>query len=253
MTLPEQIDVSNAGQIREALLSVINRGATSLIADMSATISCDYAGADSVARASRRAILTGTELRLVVTAQIVRRVLSTSGLDRLVAIYPSLKSAAAARAPAVVALAGPGRPGEPLGGRRATAENGGPQDPSTAVAPAVIRQMVDAFQDGVALADDHGTITLANRRLDTETAQLEDLAAHVCAAVTAGPDRRAPDLLDTIVTALFHVGLSLQASMELSAEATRPRITEALGHLEEVIRQIRDTAFTSGDHQDTPG
>ena len=35
------------------------------------------------------------------------------------------------------------------------------------IAPAVIRQMVDAFQDGVALADDHGTITLANRRLDT--------------------------------------------------------------------------------------
>ena len=101
MTLPEQIDVSNAGQIRETLLSVINRGATSLIADMSATISCDYAFADAVARASRRAILTGTELRLVVTAQIVRRVLSTSGLDRLVAIYPSLESATAARAPAV--------------------------------------------------------------------------------------------------------------------------------------------------------
>jgi anti-anti-sigma regulatory factor len=73
-------------------------GATSLIADMSATISCDYAGADAVVRACRRAILTGTELRLVVTAQIVRRVLSTSGLDRLVAIYPSLESAAAARA-----------------------------------------------------------------------------------------------------------------------------------------------------------
>ena len=166
MTLPEQIDVSNAGQIRETLLSVINRGATSLIADMSATISCDYAFADAVARASRRAILTGTELRLVVSAQIVRRVLSTSGLDRLVAIYPSLESATAARAPAVVVRADPGRPGGPPGDGRATPENGGPQDASTAVAPAMIRQMVDAFQDGVALADDHGTITLANRRLD---------------------------------------------------------------------------------------
>jgi hypothetical protein len=41
--------------------------------------------------------------------------------------------------------------------------------------------------------------------------------------------------------------------MDLSAEATRPRIAEALGHLEGVIRQIRDTAFTSGDHQDAPG
>jgi anti-anti-sigma factor len=116
MTLPEQIDVSNAGQIREALLSVINRGATSLIADMSATMSCDYAFADAVARASRRAILTGTELRLVVTAQIVRRVLSTSGLDRLVAIYPSLESAAAARAPAVAAW--PTGQGRGAAGRR---------------------------------------------------------------------------------------------------------------------------------------
>lgn len=336
MSLPEQIDVSNAGQIRETLLSVINRGATSLIADMSATISCDYAFADAVARASRRAILTGTELRLVVSAQIVRRVLSTSGLDRLVAIYPSLESATAARAPAVVAPADPGRPGGSPGDGQATPENGGPQDASTAVAPAVIRQMVDAFQDGVALADDHGTITLANRRLDamfgyrhdellghpveflipsdlhdrhrrlrasygrapgtrlmgdrarlvgirqdgttfpaqvslspvptaagqftlavirdvTETPRLEDLAAFVRAAVTAEQEHCARDLLDTIVAALFHVGLSLQASMDLSAEAAGPRITEALGHLEEVIRQIRDTAFTSGSHQDDPG
>ncbi len=41
-----------------------------------------------------------------------------------------------------------------------------PQDASTALPPAVLRQVVDAFQDGVALADDQGTITLANPRLD---------------------------------------------------------------------------------------
>ena len=41
--------------------------------------------------------------------------------------------------------------------------------------------------------------------------------------------------------------------MDLSAEATRPLITETLEHLEELIRQIRDTAFTGGDHQDAPG
>jgi anti-anti-sigma regulatory factor len=69
--LPEHIDVSNAGQIREELLSVINRGAAALIADMTATISCDLAGADAVARAHQRAVLSGTELRLAVTAQIV--------------------------------------------------------------------------------------------------------------------------------------------------------------------------------------
>ena len=49
---------------------------------------------------------------------------------------------------------------------RATPGNSVPQDTSVAVPPAVLRQMVDAIQDGVALADDHGTITLANPRLD---------------------------------------------------------------------------------------
>ena len=100
VTLPEQMDVSNAGQIREELLWVINRGAAGLVADMTATISCDHAGADAVARAYQRAVVSGTGLRLVVTAQIVRRVLSLSGLDRLVSIYPSLEAAMAATAPA---------------------------------------------------------------------------------------------------------------------------------------------------------
>src|SRR5260221_5238563 len=102
VTLPEHIDVSNAGQIREELLSVINRGAKALIADMTATISCDHAGADAVARAHQRAVTSGAELRLVVTAQIVSRVISLSGLDRLVSIYPSLETATAANAPAAV-------------------------------------------------------------------------------------------------------------------------------------------------------
>ena len=81
VTLPEDIDVSNAGQIREKLLTVINRGAAVLVADMTATVSCDYARADAVIRAYQRAVISGTDLRLVVTAQIVRRVLSYNGLD----------------------------------------------------------------------------------------------------------------------------------------------------------------------------
>src|SRR5258708_11265474 len=99
VTLPEHIDVSNAGQIREELLSVINRGAKALIADMTATISCDHAGADAVARAHQRAVTSGAELRLVVTAQIVSRVISLSRLDRLGSIDPPLETAPAPRPP----------------------------------------------------------------------------------------------------------------------------------------------------------
>lgn len=96
MRLPQQIDVSNADEIRDELLWVINRGATVLIADMGATASCDYAGADAVVRAHRRAVANGTQLRLVVTAQLVQRVLSINGLDRLISIYPSLEAAISA-------------------------------------------------------------------------------------------------------------------------------------------------------------
>ena len=83
VALPVLMDASNAGQVREELLSVINSGATALIADMTTT-SCNHAGADAVVRAFQRAVISGTKLRLVVTAEHVSRVLSLSGLDHLV-------------------------------------------------------------------------------------------------------------------------------------------------------------------------
>ena len=96
IALPEHIDVSNASQIREELLWAINRGAAALIADMTATLSCDQSGADAVMRAYQRALASGTQLRLVVADQIVRRVFDLRGLDRLVSGYPTLEAAAAA-------------------------------------------------------------------------------------------------------------------------------------------------------------
>jgi anti-sigma B factor antagonist len=111
VTLPEHIGISNAGQVREQLLSVINRGATILIADMTATISCDHAGADAVIRVRQRAVASGTELRLVVTAQTVARVLSLVGLDRTVAVYPSLDTATAARPSAAAGVRAEDVPG----------------------------------------------------------------------------------------------------------------------------------------------
>jgi anti-anti-sigma regulatory factor len=82
VTLPGHIGASNAGQVRDALLSVINLGAVTLIADMTATVSCDHADADAVVRAWQRTVSSGTELRLVVTAGSVSRVLGLRGLDR---------------------------------------------------------------------------------------------------------------------------------------------------------------------------
>ena len=97
MVFPEEVDVANAGQIREELLSVINRGAAVLIADMTDTVSCDHAGVDAIGRVYQRALVSGTELRLVVGSEIVRRVLAMSGVDRVVSIYPFVAASLAAK------------------------------------------------------------------------------------------------------------------------------------------------------------
>jgi anti-sigma B factor antagonist len=115
VALPEDINAANAGQIREELLALINRGAAVLIVDMTATASCDYAGAEALVRAHRRAVANGTQLRLVVPVEIVRRVLSGKGLDRLVSIYPSREAAIAADLPvAQASTAGPSQVGQDL-------------------------------------------------------------------------------------------------------------------------------------------
>ena len=81
VVLPDHMDVSNAAEVRGELLAVINRGATVMIADMSATVACDHSGAEAVARAYQRAVVSGTEMRLVVTSQAVRHEITVSGLS----------------------------------------------------------------------------------------------------------------------------------------------------------------------------
>jgi anti-sigma B factor antagonist len=98
VTLPGCIDSSNTHQVRDQLLRIISRGAAVLIADMTGTVYCDYTGAYALARAQQRAIASGTELRLVATCEVARRVLTVSGLGRPVAVYPDLDGAIAAGA-----------------------------------------------------------------------------------------------------------------------------------------------------------
>ncbi len=136
VALPEHIDVTNATPVGAELRSVLSRGAKILIADLTGTSSCDQAGAEAVSRAYHQAVISGAQLRLAVSAPTVQHALGRTGIDRLVAVYPSLEAATAALAP----------------------------PPN--VTPAVLVQLIDALSDGVALTDDRGTITLANRRLE---------------------------------------------------------------------------------------
>lgn len=96
VSLPAEIDISNADQVREDLLSVINRGAVLLVVDMSATTFCDSAGVNALVRAFRRATASGAGMRLVVTAPTVQRILAITGVDHLIDIHHSVAAAMAA-------------------------------------------------------------------------------------------------------------------------------------------------------------
>ncbi len=67
-----------------------------LIADLSRTRWCDWAGAGALASAFGRAAGAGIQLRLVLTDDSVRRVLSLNGLDGLMPVYPDVAAACAA-------------------------------------------------------------------------------------------------------------------------------------------------------------
>jgi anti-anti-sigma factor len=166
VTFPERVGVPDAARIGEQLLAALSGGAVTLIADMSATVWCDQAGVGALVRAYQRAAASGAELWLVICAPEVQRLVSAEGLDRLIPVYASLEAAIA------------GAPEEPRAGDplvRAVSARGWPawlgagrddgSGPPAAVDEVVLWQLIDALDDGVALADGHGVIVLANRRL----------------------------------------------------------------------------------------
>jgi anti-sigma B factor antagonist len=98
VTLPPEIDVTNADMVRDELLGVLNQGATLLIADLSKTSFCDSAGVSALVRVFRRAATSESAMRMVVSTPAIQRVLSITGVDRLVDTFPSVAAS----------LAGPG-------------------------------------------------------------------------------------------------------------------------------------------------
>ena len=328
MTFPEHVDMSNAAQIREQLLAVFDRGAAVVIADMSATVWCDYVGVDAVARACQQATVRRAELRLVATSPAVRRLLAAEGLDRLVPVYSSLEAAIAAREPD-----GPdhrGDPARPVVAPRWPAQSQGGQEDRPRSAPlneAVLRKLIAALADGIVLVAEDGRIVLANRRaaemfgyrpaeladqlveslmptgmrdahrVDRASYTLKPVArpmadrarlvglhkdgstipvtvtlspvptasGHFVLAVVRdatherGQDdlidlvrgvlaeqaQHAEDLLDRVVSSLFHVGLSLDTAASQPAELARERTSDALQRLDDTIHEIRNHVFRS--------
>jgi anti-sigma B factor antagonist len=96
VTMPDEIDIANAEDVRDALLMILNQGVTTLIVDMTGTTFCACAGASAFARAHLRARASGAQVRLVARTPIVRRLLAITGVDHLLPVFDSLSAAQAA-------------------------------------------------------------------------------------------------------------------------------------------------------------
>jgi anti-anti-sigma factor len=95
VTLPDQLDVANSGQVREALARALAEGVTVLVADLTATQFCSCAGVDALVGAGKAAAEAGAVLRVAGSAQIVRRVIELTGADHLIDAYPDVAAALA--------------------------------------------------------------------------------------------------------------------------------------------------------------
>ena len=92
---PEDIDITNAAGLRAALLQAAACWHGTFVVDMSHTQFCDTAGIHALVAAHRRARAEGGQVLLVIGGAAVRRLLSITGLDRVIPHFSSLEHALA--------------------------------------------------------------------------------------------------------------------------------------------------------------
>jgi anti-anti-sigma factor len=91
---PEEIDADNAECLHAVLLEAAARGNETFVVDMARTQFCASAGVGVLARAHNRARAEGGEVRLVMpTSASVVRVFGLTGIDQVIATFPSLYEA----------------------------------------------------------------------------------------------------------------------------------------------------------------
>lgn len=98
-----EIDLCSSFSFREQLSRTIDGDATRLVLDLSSVRFIDSSGLSVLVTTARRLFLQSRELILVCPEPRIRRVLETSGLDRLVPVYAGMSDA-------LGSAAGPGEP-----------------------------------------------------------------------------------------------------------------------------------------------
>jgi anti-sigma B factor antagonist len=94
VTPPAEIDLTTADQFRLVLLEGAAHGQTTVVVDMTRTRFCDSAVLSVLARAHKRALEEGGELRLAMPAAgAVFRVFTVTRLHRFIPRFDSLREA----------------------------------------------------------------------------------------------------------------------------------------------------------------
>lgn len=100
VSLPGEIDLTNAGEVLALITAAFRPGVTVVIADLTVTRFCDSAGLRHLLQARQHAADAGVQLRLVIPPRgPVGRVIELTGINRHVAVYPTLQLAAKGRPP----------------------------------------------------------------------------------------------------------------------------------------------------------
>jgi anti-sigma B factor antagonist len=94
VTAPAEIDISNADCLDAVLREAAARGHARFVVDLTGTTFCASSGIGVLARAHKRALADGGELRLVIPASAaVLRVFAITGIDQIIPHFPSLYEA----------------------------------------------------------------------------------------------------------------------------------------------------------------
>jgi anti-anti-sigma factor len=99
VSLPAEIDITNAEHVGEQLRGAFTPGVTVVIADLGSTVFCDCSGVRQLLLAHKSAVVSKRELLLVTSSTGVLRILAILGLDCVLEIYPDLAAVLATRPP----------------------------------------------------------------------------------------------------------------------------------------------------------
>jgi anti-anti-sigma factor len=106
VAVPEEIDITNADELRAAVLQAASSGDGTFVVDMSCTRFCDSAGLHALVDAHKRAQGDGGRVLLAVSGPAVLRIFQITGVDTVLPLFPGVTEALAHLAAAEASGAG---------------------------------------------------------------------------------------------------------------------------------------------------